>query len=146
MYSNMKKTILFSLIVILVGISFFNVFYNLNKTIVEVKEWAYLTNQQKRQKNFGDLYTVAMLIEKNTMKKSQILLVGKEKMPYYFTRYYLYPRRIYPTTAKELAKTNKQKKYQYIFVYNTKIATKDYKEIASFSSKSGNYGRLYIKK
>ena len=131
----MKKTILFSLIVVLVGISFFNVFYNLNKTIVEIKEWAYLTNQQKRQKIFGDPYTVAMLIEKNTMKKSQILLVAKEKMPYYLTRYYLYPRRIY---------RNNSNKYPYIFVYNTKISTNAYKEIASFSSRTGNYGKLYL--
>ena len=94
-----------------------------------------MSDTEKRQKIFGDLYTVTMLIEKNTMKKSQILLVSKEKMPYYLTRYYLYPRRIY---------LNSSNKYPYIFVYNTKISTKDYKEIASFSSKTGNYGKLYI--
>ncbi len=142
----MKKNTLFILIIFFICIAWFNIFYNLNKTVYEMKNWVFLSDTQKRVKIFGELYEITQLIDKNTTKKSKILLVTDKKMLYYLTRYYLYPRRIYPTTAKELASTNKQNKYPYIFVYNTKISTNAYKEIASFSSKSGNYGRLYIKK
>ena len=131
------------LILLWIALSFTSILHNSVKSITEIRDWYFLSDTEKRQKIFGDLYTVTMLIEKNTTKKSQILLVAEEKMPYYLTRYYLYPRRIYLTTAKDLARTNKENKYPYIFAYNTKISNKNYKEIASFSSRTGNYGSLY---
>lgn len=140
-----KNNILTVLFFLWVIIAIFNVCYNTVKAVSEVKQWAFLTDQEKRYEIFGDPYNFCLFINKNTPKNAHVLFFSGDLMQYYLARYYVYPRIIINTNSKSglknLAKTGK---FTYIVFYNSPVALKNYKKIATFSGKKNNfYGALY---
>jgi len=124
--------------------SVFNVFYNSVKSISEIKNWAFLSDYQKREKIFGDLFVFIDLINKNTKNKSEILIIAKDEMPFYLSRYFLFPKKVYRQDSLNIAQIDKEKKYQYIAVYNQEVELKNYRQIKMFKSENEkNFGILF---
>ena len=94
--------------------------YNFSKVFTEEKDWIFLTEDQKRQKIFGDLNSFLKFVEKNTSPNSSILFLGPGGKSYYLGRYYLYPRRlVYITNPKEIENVIKNCSYTYFLTYQT---------------------------
>lgn len=118
------------------------------KSISEIRNWAHLSDGEKRYKIFRESYNMSLFIDKYTQDKSNVVFVSKNLMPYYFGRYSLYPKRLYRadniTKLKALLST---KKINYIVTYNMNIKIEDYNPIATFSSKNtSDIGILYKSK
>lgn len=73
-------------------ISVFDVFYNSIKFVSEARHWLPLSDEQKRVEVYGNVYNFLKFIEKNTPKKSSVLIYSKDDKAYYLGRYILYPR------------------------------------------------------
>jgi len=136
------------LIVIWIAIACFNVLYNLQKTYTEFKEWAFLSDSEKRHKIFGNLYDFQMLIRQNTRPNDRILIFhngGEQYQIYFFSIYNLYPRRIRTTISKkEFRELLNNKQFPYVAALNFPIESKHYKKVASFSAqRSDEYGSIY---
>lgn len=129
-------------------IAFFNVFFNMVKSCSEIKEWGFLSDNEKRHKIFGDLHDFLVLIRQNTKKDDHILIFSKDGEEYqtlFLSLYYLYPRIITTTIdGKEFTNMIKTKKYKYIAAYNSPIRSIDYEKTASYSAKTTSiYGSIY---
>lgn len=138
--------IVFKLLIFLwISIAFLNVFYNSKKTIAEFRDWAPLSDSEKRYKLFGDLYDFIVFTNLHTDKNSSILIYSDADMTHLLSRYYLYPKNTYTTNNKDRVITLvKSNKYDYLAVYNDLLPMKQYKRIARYSSKiSSKKGYLY---
>ncbi len=138
--------IVFKLLIFLwIILAFFNVFYNSWKTISEVREWAPLSDSQKRHKLFGDLYDFFVLIKNHTGTKDHVLIFSNDGRTHFLSIYYLYPRIIESTNDdKRFIELFRSKKFTYIASFDNPALSKDYIQIASYSSKtSANYGSIY---
>ena len=139
------KAIFIFLIFLWILLSFFNIFYNLKKTVSEIHEWGSLSDNQKRNKIFGYSHDFFTIIKDHTEKDTKILIFSKDTKTHFLSIYYLYPRRITSTdNEKDFLKLVRTKKYQYIAAYDIPILARDYNQIASFSSMtSTDYGSVY---
>lgn len=96
----------------------FNVFYNSVKSVSEVREWAFLTDHEKRHKLFGDTYDFYTFINKNSQENANILFMPKDEMSFYLARYYLYPRLITRVTNEEqVAKFSQTGTYTHVATF-----------------------------
>ncbi len=143
-----RKSILTLLIIFWISLAIFNVFYNSVKSISEIRDWVPLSENQKLQKIFGPTYEFSAFIDANTQRDSNILFYSKEGMPYFYARYYLYPRHLYwHQNMNEYVKSKYPKKFDYIALYSMNASPEGYEKIASFSAKnSGVFGSLYKRK
>jgi hypothetical protein len=91
---DLKAKILYMFISIWVILSVFDVGFNLVKSYSEGKHWLPLSDTQKRQEVYGNIYNPINFISKKTESKSSILIYSKDDKAYYLGRYYLYPRNI----------------------------------------------------
>ncbi len=125
-------------------LAFFSISYNSVKSISEYKEWGTISDTQKRQKIFGDLYDFYLLIDSHTEKNAHILLYASDMMPYFVERYYLYPKIItFTSDTSELTKFIESRKFKYIALYDADIQTTDYIKIGSLPSTNKHKGILY---
>ena len=58
---SLKEKILLIFIVLWSTLAFLFVFYNASKAVSEFKEWTFLSDTEKRQKLFGELYKFLVL-------------------------------------------------------------------------------------
>jgi hypothetical protein len=132
-----RKTILFITLFIWIILAFSNTLYNAVKSYTEVKEWAYLSDTEKRQKIFGDLYDFFIFVRDETDSRATIAIYSKDVRTFFLGRYYLYPRKIIIVDSKQkLEKISKEKKNRYIAVFNNNdISSNGYEKVAAFSSK-----------
>ena len=144
---TIKVKILLTLMSIWVILGFLNVFYNTYKTISEAKQWLFISDQEKRYKIFGDLYTFFIDINKDTPNNTHVLIYSKDVRTFYLGIYYLYPRII--STVDSIDKftvLTTSKNYNYIAIYNEKIPVIGYKEIRKYRSKSSKSFWIIYKK
>lgn len=143
--SKTKKTIFFTALLFWIALAFFNTFFNTVKTVYEINDWAFLSDTEKREKIFGELYDFLVFVDDHTDDRKKVLLYANDVRTFYLGRYYLYPNYISTAkTKKETIEQSKTKKFQYIALFNDSLNSNDYKKIASFSSqKSFTYGTLY---
>jgi hypothetical protein len=124
------------LILLWVALSFFDVSYNLVKSVSEAKFWLPLSESQKRHEIFGNIYDFINFVKNNSQEKSRILIFAKNDFAYFLGRYYLYPREIAVVSDLDKFKlAEKTKKYNYIAVFNKVIALDSYDLIASYSAR-----------
>lgn len=125
--------------------SLVSVVYNTLKIFPETKQWFFLSDLQKRQQIFGDIYDFLVFIEKNTSYNSDVAILSADVKTHYLSLYYLYPRKIVDTsTQSRLSTLATSKKITYIATYNNSIDYPQYEKIASFSSTNNNsFGHLY---
>lgn len=109
------RKILIVLILFWIALSVLRLSFNLSKLITEEQEWLFLSDDEKKSKIFNNYYNLNKFLLINTRSKSKILLVTKDGMLYYYSRYDLYPREVYwqkdITSISELGG-----KYDYIFL------------------------------
>lgn len=130
--NNYQNYILLFLIFFWVGFAIFSVFYNSQKAISEVREWGPLTDGQKRQKIFGNIYNFFLFIEQHTDENAQVLVFSTDIQTSYLSKYYLYPRIINSTDDKEqFLQIAKNSTYPYLAIYGSTIDLDSYKLIAS---------------
>lgn len=114
------KKLLFVLIIVWLIISISRTIFNVSKIITEEKNWIKLTEEQKREKLFADLYPFYKFIEKKIPQNSTIAFLAPGGKAYYLGRYYLYPRRlIYLTNSKDLNNKLKKCSFNYLVIYQT---------------------------
>lgn len=145
---KIKNKIFSWIIVLWIFLAFFSLVYNLGKTYFEIKEWASLSDSEKRYKIFGDVYDFNIFLNNNTNKNAYILLYSQDTIAYYLGRYLIYPKKIVNKTNKnEFLNLVKKKSYTYVATYNTDVPFEGYIKVASFSSKTlKNFGGLYKRK
>jgi hypothetical protein len=151
---NILIKLLFLLILLWIGISFIRTIYNVSKLATEERQWYFLTDEQKRAKEFGDRHYFLRFVQSHTITGSTILLFTDDVETQYLGRYYLYPTEIIgehdPFNWKPKANY-----YNYIIIYpvNIKIIKqaftqsniKNYKKIAVYNGSQGQVGLLYKK-
>lgn len=122
--------------------------YNAINTVSEIKNWYFLTDTQKREKIFGDLYSFFVFIQLQIKREKELLLFSKDVKTHYFGMYLFYPTVITDTSSEKiLQQLAKSKKFRFIGTYNKTFFLEGYEQIASFSSKSSqNFGMLYKRK
>lgn len=143
-----KKIIFFILVFFWISLSVFNVFYNSTKTLSEIREWGPLSEDQKRLKLFGASHEFSVFINAHTTPNTKILFYSETGMPYFYARYYSYPRHLYwYQNNSEYVKSKYPEHFDYVALYNMHPSIKDYEYVASFSAKySSVTGYLYKRK
>lgn len=143
-----NKKIFFLLFFLWLAISVFDVCFNSIKSFSEVRQWMFLTDQQKEHKIFGDLYTFCTFINAATPSNTRILLFSNNLTLFYYERYCIYPRIITNTgDGKNLQNLAKLTNTNYIVMYDDSFVLKDYKKTATFSTKlKSNFGAIYKRK
>ena len=143
----MKKFFLSLLIFIWIISGFFNVFFNSFKSISEIREWVPLSDYEKREKIFGELYPFLNFVEKNTLPESNILIFSSDIKTHYLAIYYLYPRITYDTySEKELNDLTKKRKYTYIALFKEEKHISGYEKITTLTKDKKYVGTLYKKR
>lgn len=119
--------------------------YNAAKTVSEVKDWVPLTDTEKRQKIFKDLYTFVVFINAHTDENAHVLILSDDGRIGMITKYYLYPRTAtIAIDTMSFMKLLKNRKYHLVATSNSTIQLEDYEKIATYSSKiSSDFGILY---
>lgn len=113
-------------------IAFLRTSYNVLKIYTEEKAWISLSDEEKRNKIFGDLHTFFRFVQRNTKEGSRILFLSPGGKTYYVGLYYLYPTKIiYVKNIIEARELMKKNKFNYLLVYQTR--EKDLDENESFS-------------
>lgn len=145
---NVKRNIFSVLIFIWIVLAAFSIVYNIGKSVSEVREWGSLSDRQKRQKLFGDLYDFFIITNENTPKDATMLFYSKERFEYYIGRYYVYPRKIIIIDNRNTFITRaSEKKFPFLLLYNNDIQIDGYEKVASFSSHTSKiFGYIYSKK
>jgi hypothetical protein len=145
---SLKKFIFVILIGFWIFIAFFNVLYNSFKTVSEIKEWVPLSDSQKRYETIGDSYNFSAFINAHTQSNAKILFYSETGLPYFYARYYSYPRKLYWYENNDPSiKSTRPKKYDVIAFYDMRTSLNGYTLLASISAKqSGYFGSLYKRK
>lgn len=93
--------------------------YNFSKVYTEDRQWITVSDDTKRLKIFGDLYTYTQFIDKNTTNKSSILSEYMDDRTYYYGRYSLFPKTfVNYVSSRETEKKLINNRYDY-FATNT---------------------------
>ncbi len=96
---------------------------NFSKIFTEEKEWMGLSDYQKNNKYFGNIFSLLYNTSKYTSSNSRIGFYsgGRE---FYLGRYELYPRRtIWYHTPQELIANLKTRNIQYAIVYGKNLSS-----------------------
>ena len=114
-FKQSYKIFFYILILLWVLISFFDVCYNSIKFISEAKYWLPLSDTQKRNEIFGDIYNFIIFVEQSTPERSNILILSNDDKAYYLGRYYLYPRNIsVSVNSEDFLNIAKQGNFEYL--------------------------------
>ncbi|HVZ11463.1 MAG TPA: hypothetical protein VG965_00360 [Patescibacteria group bacterium] len=92
---NLLHLTLLFLLLAWVVIASFRTISNTMKIFTEERQWVFLTDDQKRGKIYGDVYSMYKKIDGVTKKESNILLWSQDGKTFYILRYLLYPKRVY---------------------------------------------------
>ncbi len=143
-----KKGILVFLLFFWICLATFNVFYNSIKTVYEIKDWYPLSENQKLEKIFGPTYEFSAFVNDNTPENSKISFYSQEGMPFFYARYYLYPRHVYwQQDTVEYVKDRYPKEFDFVALYNMNVPLVGFEKIATFSAKNSNItGSLHKRK
>lgn len=113
-----------------------------------------MTDEQKRELQFGDLHYLFRFVQKNTKPDSNILFVTNDGKPYYLGRYYLYPTKVVWSKLPNML-WNNNNSFDYVLVYLTKEDlirkidfskyVQGYKPLDSYVDPTRSIGLLYKK-
>lgn len=138
--------ILLVFLIIWTAFAVVSVAYNAVKTISEVKEWAFLSDNEKRYKIFDNLHDYFVFIQNNTNPNGSILLYSEDARAFYLSKYYLYPRKVdLADNVQDLKKMADSGEYMYLAVSEDKVVPQVYQMAASGSSKKNLEFFLYKK-
>lgn len=117
------------------------------KVVLEERTWISLSEDEKREKIFGDLHPFFQFVTMYSEKDAKILIFSNHVMTQYLGMYYLYPRMITVTDdVKAFTKLVQTKKYMYVVVYNANISPKEYANTAEYSGKDANHFGSFFKR
>lgn len=133
----MGKKIFIILIALWTLISIAAIFHNALKLSSEVKEWVFISDQEKRYKIFGDLYNFFIFIDKNT-DNEKILIVSDDVRTFYLGAYYLYPKKIDVISESEIDSFKYFENYKYVALFNVEKKLKGFSTQKIEKSKKGN--------
>jgi hypothetical protein len=124
-------------------LSFFYVFYNILKFTTEAKTWLPLSDYQKRQKIFGNIYDFLFFVQSNTEEKSSVLIFAKNDLASLLGRYYLYPRSIeVVSNLSSFQLVKSQKKFNYTAFFNSSVKKENCHLINSYYLGKLDYGSI----
>lgn len=108
----------FLLISVWLVASFIRTFYNVSKIFTEEIAWIILSDEQRREKLFGDLHNLFRFVEKQTPEGSNIIFLAPGGKAYFLGRYYLYPRKLkWVKSPKSVDSILSLGGYNYILMY-----------------------------
>lgn len=116
---NVLKIVLYSILIIWIILSIARTGNNFGKIIFEEQKIIFLSDEEKRIKQFGDLHLFYAFVKKNTEEYSRILFLNPGGKVFFLGRYYLYPRRITDIREPKNISENEVHKYNYVVVYQT---------------------------
>src|SRR2546430_8926145 len=93
-----KSSLVFKALLLLllswIGISLVRTAFNLSKLATEERHWYFLSDEQKRALEFGDLHYFFRFVQAQTKSGGEILFFTDSDEAYYLSRYYLYPTEV----------------------------------------------------
>ncbi len=101
---------------------------NFIKIYTEERQWIFLTDEQKREKIFGEIYSYISFIQNNTSNKSSIISFNADAKTYYLGRYFLYPKK-FISYAKQSDFVNNINSNIYDYVIYKATKNDDMKDI-----------------
>lgn len=94
--------------------------YGYLKIYTQEKDIIFLSDEQKKQIQFGDLHNFYTFVNTHTESNSKIAFLSPGRKAYFLSRYYVHPRKIYyAQDTQSLEYIMKAKKIDYIVVYQT---------------------------
>lgn len=142
---KVRENIIFALLLLWVIIGVLGVVYNTRKGFFEIREWGFLSQEDKKHKLFGDYYAFYKFLKANS-NSEDIVLFTNDPMAFFLPRYFLYPQRIYWISyEKDFLSKLTQSKNETFFIYDLDFDLKDHIVVATFSAKSKKSG-FFIKK
>lgn len=78
-----------------IAFAFLRTVYDVSKVFTEERVWLQLSDIQQREKLYGDVYTFAVFVDQYSNKSDTIALLSNDGQSYFYSRYYLYPKKIY---------------------------------------------------
>lgn len=152
---NILPKILLLILAIWLSIALLRTFYNFTKLVTEEREWYYLSDEEKRAKQYGDIHYFLRFIQDNTKPSSNIIFITDNPKAYFLSRYYWYPtKRV--GYFEDFLWDNKMLIYDYYVIYpsnhkhlndivNKRKDIKNFKKIATYKGMNGEIGELYKK-
>lgn len=108
--------------------------YNFSKLFTEESQWFFLSDEQKKEKAFGDLNTFYRFAESHTPLNARILFLSPGGKAYYLGRYYLYPRKIFmAANPSDISQKLNKEKFDFLLVYQTKDKSLDENNSSSWN-------------
>jgi len=118
MVKKQKKIILLLILFLWAFIAFGRTIFNASKLITEERKWVFLTDEEKREKQFGEKHLFFRFVQKNTDSNSNILFFTNDGMAYYLARYYLYPTTVIWGERQFVEwKNDINRNYDYVMYY-----------------------------
>lgn len=148
----MRKTIATLLLTLCISIALTRTAYNFSKLATEEREWYFLTDEEKKEKQFGEKHTFFRFVQENIEKGSNVLFYTNDGMAYYLARYYLYPttliwgEREFTEWGNDINRT-----YQYVLYFPSNktmpnsitIRNIQYKKLTEFKYNKSVRGVIY---
>jgi len=118
MVKKQKKIILLLILFLWAFIAFGRTIFNVSKLITEERKWVFLTDEEKREKQFGEKHQFFRFVQKNADSNSNILFFTSDGMAYYLARYYLYPTTVIWGERQFVEwKNDINRNYDYVMYY-----------------------------
>ncbi len=89
----MKKFVIL-FITFWIVLSVFRTLFNFSKIFTEERVWIGISDEQKREKIFGPVYSFLQIIKQQTIKNDVVLMKTDDLKNFYIARYVLYPTRV----------------------------------------------------
>lgn len=108
---------LFILLLLTFLVSIGRTLLNVSKAYFE-RDWLAYSDNQKREKFFGDYYSFLQFIERNTNSRAHIILLTSYPDLHYLGKYFLYPRIVIDRPIPDSIRCNDyMPDFEYLAVY-----------------------------
>lgn len=154
MAKRQSRTILLIFITLWFLIAFFRTFFNLSKLITEEPRWYFLSTEEKKEKQFGEMHLFFRFAQKIVPPRSNILLYTENGMAYYLSRYYFYPTTVI-WGERQFTEWNNDinRNYTYVLYFlpvnelsdTVMVNNITYKKLKVFKYNNVEAGSIYIK-
>jgi hypothetical protein len=122
------------LLVLWTALSAGRIIFNLSKIFTVERGWIFMSDYQKREELYGDVFPIYNKINSLTNHEDIVNLISNDGKPYFILRFLLYPKKVFWFTSPEKIPT--KNKNSFVIFYHEQVS-KDFanhKKIYSFET------------
>lgn len=105
-----------SLLILWICIASVRLVFNISKMFTEEWQWLSFSDQQKREKLYGDIEKIYQEIDEKTIEGSNLYLFSEDGKSYFILRYLLYPTKVF--WIKNIKDIHKISSNDYVLFYH----------------------------